>query len=251
MKMLRCALSLLACLLLTHCGSTPVRKPVQGDSFSSAELGQSAANRIANLAMRDNLASLHTLLDKLYRRNPSQWQKSGAASRDAAIAQVMTAIRNNSKLPALGQVRSTAALTTAFDPQFSGDRAGTLIFGLGSMLIDVYGGRTELYLVHGLDAQQLANAAYNVEVASWLLGRRQNADGSPLLLANEINSQQRNLSFEREMAKIMARLELLAELSDEKLRRSAIDFGQSLVAGPFLQFLPVSAVSSAIPTATP
>ena len=241
---------MLLCLLLAACSSTPVRKPVQGESFTSSELGQSAANRMANLAMRDNLASLRTLLDKLYRRNPSQWQKSGAASRDVAIEQVMDAIRHNGKLPALGQVRSTAALTTAFDPQFNGDRAGALIFGLGSMLVDVYGGRTELYLVHGLDAQQLANAAYNVEVASWLLGRRQNADGSPLLLANEINGQQRNLSFEREMGKIMARLELLAELSDEKLRRSAIDVGQSLVAGPFLQFLPIQAVSSTIPAAT-
>jgi hypothetical protein len=133
------------------------------------------------------------------------------------------AIRLNQPLPQLGKVRSTAALTTAFDPQFAGDRAGTLVFGLGSMLVDVYGGRTELYLVHGLNAQQLANAAYNVEVASWLLGRRQNADGSPMLLANEINPQQRNLSFEREMSKIMARLELLAEVSDEKIRRSAID----------------------------
>jgi hypothetical protein len=47
------------------------------------------------------------------------------------------------------------------------------------MLVEVYGGRTELYLVHGLNAQQLANAAYNVEVASWLLGRRQNPMAAP------------------------------------------------------------------------
>lgn len=247
MKMLRFALPLLLGLLLAGCNNAPVRKPVKGDGFSSAELGQSAANRMANLAMRDNLASLQSLLDKLYRRNPSQWQKAGFGSRDAAISQVMNTIRQNQPLPSLGQVRSTAALSTAFDPQFGGDRAGTLIYGLGSMLVEVYGGRTELYLVHGLNAQQLANAAYNVEVASWLLGRRQNPDGSPMLLANEITPQQRNLSFEREMSKIIARLELLAELSDEKLRRSAIDFGQSLLAAPFLQFIPVQAATSAAP----
>jgi hypothetical protein len=68
-----------------------------------------------------------------------------------------------------------------------------------------------------------------------------------MLLANEITPQQRNLSFEREMSKIIARLELLAELSDEKLRRSAIDFGQSLLAAPFLQFIPVQAATSAAP----
>jgi hypothetical protein len=36
---------------------------------------------MANLAMRDNLASLQTLLDKLYRRNPSQWQKAARQPR--------------------------------------------------------------------------------------------------------------------------------------------------------------------------
>lgn len=247
MQMLRFTLPLLAGLLLTACSSEPIKKPVKSEDFNSAELGQTASNRMANLAMRDNLASLQTLLDKLYRRNPAQWRKGGHDSRETAVRQIMQAIRLNQPLPQLGKVRSTAALTTAFDPQFTGDRAGTLVFGLGSMLLDVYGGRTELYLVHGLNAQQLENAAYNVEVAAWLLGRRQNADGSPMLLANEINPQQRNLSFEREMSKIMARLELLAEVSDEKVRRSAIDFGQSLLAAPLLQFIPVQAATSAAP----
>lgn len=82
-------------------------------------------------------------------------------------------------------------------------------------------------------------------MAAWLLNNRTATDGKPLLLANEISDKGRNLTFEREMGRMMARLELLAEMNDEKVRRSAIDFGQSLVAGPFLQFLPVSAAASA------
>ncbi|UGA37043.1 hypothetical protein JOS77_23200 [Chromobacterium haemolyticum] len=80
-------------------------------------------------------------------------------------------------------------------------------------------------------------------MAAWMLNNRQ-ISGAPALLSNEIGNV-RNLSFEREFGKMMARLDLLAELSDEKLRRSAIDFGQSLIAGPFLQFLPVSAAAQA------
>ncbi len=245
MSLPRFSILVLLALTLSACSSAPAKKPVHGDDFDSSELGQSAANRAANLAMRDNLASLQLLLDKLYKRNPAEWRKSGAGNRDAAINLVMQAVRSNTPLPALGQVRGTAALTTAFDPQFTGDRAGALAYGLGSMLVDAYGGRTQLYLVHGLDAQQLANAAYNIEVAAWLLNNRTATDGKPLLLANEISDKGRNLTFEREMGRMMARLELLAEMNDEKVRRSAIDFGQSLVAGPFLQFLPVSAAASA------
>ncbi|KMN30160.1 MULTISPECIES: hypothetical protein [Chromobacterium] len=233
----------LAALLLSACAYTPVQKPVAGDDFRGNELGQSSANRMANLAMRDNLASLQTLLEKLYKRNPKEWRKAGAADYPSALRQVMAAIRNNTPLPALRGQRSIAAMSTAFDPGFGGDRAGALIYGIGSMLVDAYGGRTELFLVHGLDAQQLANASHNLEVAAWMLNNRQ-ISGAPVLLSNEIGSV-RNLSFEREFGKMMARLDLLAELSDEKLRRSAIDFGQSLIAGPFLQFLPVSAAAQA------
>ncbi|UGA37044.1 hypothetical protein JOS77_23205 [Chromobacterium haemolyticum] len=134
----------LAALLLSACAYTPVQKPVAGDDFRGNELGQSSANRTANLAMRDNLASLQTLLEKLYKRNPKEWRKTGAADYPAAMRQVMSAIRNNAPLPALAGQRSIAAMSAAFDPGFGGDRAGALIYGMGSMLVDAYGGRTEL-----------------------------------------------------------------------------------------------------------
>ena len=83
------------------------------------------------------------------------------------------------------------------------------------------------------------NAARNVETAVWLLAQRRNAQGQPLLLADEIGQQGRNLSFEREFGKIIARLDLLAAFTTEKYRRAAISYVQGIVGGTFLQFLPV------------
>lgn len=84
---------ILISILFSACGSTPVRKKVDGDLFDPGELLQSDSNRLATLSMRDNLKSLASLLDKLYRRNPIMWQRSGASSREAAVARVMMAIK--------------------------------------------------------------------------------------------------------------------------------------------------------------
>ncbi|MGC3963696.1 MAG: hypothetical protein QM803_10330 [Rhodocyclaceae bacterium] len=228
--------------VLAACSSAPRQKEVRGEPFSSGELVQGDANRVANLAMRDNLASLSLILEKLYRRNPSQWKKTGAASLEEARNRVMTIIRTGASLPGTDK-RSVAALPLAFDPTFSGDRPGTLVFALGTMLIELYGGRTELYLIHGLDAQQLANASHNVEVAVWMLSTKRDTQGSLLLLSNEIGPDARNLSFEREFGRIMGRLELLAAMTDEKYRRSAIDYVQGLLGAPLMQFIPLGAVA--------
>ncbi|BAK77138.1 hypothetical protein NH8B_2324 [Pseudogulbenkiania sp. NH8B] len=241
-------LPLCLCSLLLACSSPPGKKPVGSDGFSVEQLGQSDGNRVANLTMRDNLDSLSLLLDKLYKRNPSSWRAGGAGSRDEAHRQIMEAIRRNQPLPALGKVRSVAALTTAFDPHFKGDRAGTLIYGLGSMLLDCYDGKTEHYLLDGLDAGKLANASYNVEVAAWLLSNRKGDDGKAMLRANELSDSEQNLSFEREFGKIVGRLDLLAAFSDEKYRRAAINYSQALLGAPLLQFLPLDAAAATAAT---
>lgn len=230
---------LLLSLGLSACSSVPEKKPVRGESFTVDEVVQSDGNRVANLIMRDNLDSLQRLLDKLYRRNPVMWQRSGAASRDEAVRRVMTAIRDQQPLSPLGQVKSTQALTTAFAPAFDGDRAGVLVYGLGSMLVDAYGGRLNQNLITGLDAQQLANASYNIEVAVWMLSNKRGADGQLMLLSNEIGPNDRNLSFEREFGKIIGRLDLLAAATDEKYRRIVINYAQGMVGAPLLEFLPV------------
>ncbi|MDR0576588.1 MAG: hypothetical protein LBI87_03410 [Candidatus Accumulibacter sp.] len=241
--------ALIAAVALAACSSAPVERDVRGQSFEARQLAQSDANRFANLTMRDNLDGLEILLEKLYRRNPAMWKKRPAPNLEAARGQVMAAIRENAPLPELGGLKGAAAVRRALAPEFTGDRAGAYIYGLGTMLAETWGGRLELSLIDGLDAQRVANAAHNVMVAAWLLTDRKDAAGRPLLLSNEISAEARNLSFEREHGKIIGRLDTLAAVIDEKYRRGIIGYLQGLVAGSLLQFLPVDAATAAVEAA--
>lgn len=61
--------------------------------------------------------------------------------------------------------------------------------------------------------------------------------GRSQLLADEINDQERNRSFECEFGKIIGRLDLLSAVLIEKYRRVLITYAQSLLGGTFLQSL--------------
>ncbi|ODS65046.1 MAG: hypothetical protein ABS37_09555 [Acidovorax sp. SCN 65-108] len=205
----------------------------------NAPLAQSDMNRVATLAMHENLEGLFRLMDKLYRRNPAEWRKTSTTSREHAIEQVRAAILQRQPWAPLQGRRDIAAMGFALAPEFAGDRVAAFIHATADMVITAHGGKTEFFLLDGIDAQHLYNAARNVESAVWLLAQRRSPQGQPLLLADEIGPQGRNLSFEREFGKIIARLDLLAVLTTEKYRRAAISYVQGIVGGTFLQFLPV------------
>ncbi len=206
--------------------------------MSSTELAQSDSNRMATLGMRDNLASLMLLADKLYRRNPAEWRKANS-SREAALTKLKTAIDTSTLWPDLQGKRDITALSLALGPDFKGDRVAAFIYASADMLITAHGNKTTFYLTDALDAQYVYNAARNIEIAVWLLASRKNAQGLPLLLSDEINERERNLSFEREFGKVIGRLDLLASMLTEKYRRAVITYVQNLLGGTFLQFLPV------------
>lgn len=230
-------------LLLAGCTSmepAPThRGSAQGAAMASSELAQSDLNRMATLGMKENLDSLLRLADKLYRRNPAEWRKTGTGSRDTALAQLRSAIESRTPWPELQGKRDIAALSLALSPDFKGDRVAAFIYASADMLVTAHGGKTSFYLTDTLDAQYIYNAARNIEIAVWLLSSRRNAAGQPLLLADEVSERDRNLSFEREFGKIIGRLDWLAVVLTEKHRRAVITYVQNLLGGTFLQFLPV------------
>ena len=229
------------CALVAGCASPPPtpRGEVQGAAAAPAELAQSDVNRLATLAMQENLDSLYRLMDKLYRRNPAEWRKTSALGREHAMVQVRAAIALRQPWAPLQGQRDVAALALALAPEFADDRVAAFIHAVADMLITAHGGKTEFFLIDGLDAQHLYNAARNLEVAVWMLAQRRSAKGTPLLLADEINASERNLSYEREFGKVIARLDLLALVTTEKYRRAVIGYVQGLAGSTFLQFLPV------------
>lgn len=227
-------LGLLGLLGLAGCSGRQAHEAIINprNEAKAGELLQSDVDRMATLAMRDNLNSLYQLMSKLYQRNPQEWRKTGLADRAAAERQIHRAIEENRGLPQLGGRRDVAALSYALSPTFEGDRVGTFIFALGSMLVTAHGGRTEFYLTDSFDAEFIHNAARNIEKAAWMLGQRRDSQGRPLLLSNEGG----NLSFAVEFSKMVARLDLLSHMLEERYRRLGVNYAQSLL---FMNFLPV------------
>jgi hypothetical protein len=227
-------------LALAGCAGEPpastAKGAPKGESMSADQLAQTDFNRTATLAMRDNLASLTALLDKLYRRNPREWRKSGAASQAAAVERVKAMIEQRAAPPGLAGLRDIQILAVALDPDYPGDRVAAFIYGLADTIIAAHGGKTRFHVADALDAQRVYNAARNVEAAAWLLGSRRTSQGVPLLLANEMSPSAVNLSFEREFGAVIGRLDLIANLLSENARRVGINYAQGLL---FFNFLPV------------
>jgi len=214
------------------------RGTVQGDEFGKGELIQSDGNRLTQHVMQANRRSLLLLADKLYRRNPAEWRKT-AASREAALALLESAMLSGQPWAPLGESRDVAALSLALAPEFTGDRVAAFVLACNDTIVTAHGGKREFYYLDGIDSQHIYNAARNIETALWILNTRKDASGQPLLLANEIGPDNRNLSFEREFGKIIGRLDLLASYMTERYRRAAIDYLQGLAMAPVLVFLPV------------
>ena len=234
-----CPLLLAAAFMLgiSACTQQQGRDIVQ--QFSNGkpdEFFQTSVDRMATLGMRDNLQSLYLLMNKLYLRNPSQWRQSGHVDAVSAAREIRQAIENKQPLPALGERRDLAALSYSLSAEFRGDRVGAFIYAIGSMLVTAHGGRTQFYVSDSINPRFVSNAARNIEKATWLLSQRQDANGVLLLFSNEISEEGSNLSFAVEFGKIVARLDLLTQMLDERYRRIGLNYAQSLL---LMNFLPV------------
>jgi hypothetical protein len=233
-----CAIGLLG---LTGCAA--FHETVRREPYDTREWLQSSANRIANLALRDNLASIRRVQLSLYRRNPREWRK-WASSADEAIERTWDAVMHDAPPPALRGATGIDAVRMAFDttpPEpYTGDRVAALVFGWASMLKEANGGTWSQTMVDGVDAENSYRTARNVEISLWLIGSKTGTDGQPLLLATEVSERGRNLVIDRELSKVVARLDLLAAQADEKYRRAALDFTQGWLLGNLGPFLPLA-----------
>lgn len=177
-------------------------------------------------------ASLKVLADKPYRRNPREWRKAGMANEDQAIARLFDPAAAW-RLPELHGRYGVDAVLASLREDYAGDRVVAFIGGLGGMLHDAFNDKTEFYFFDDLDPQKLHNGARNLEIAAWKLANARAADGSPLLLSNEMQPVQ-NLSFEREFGKMIGDLDLLSDIVADKTNRSVVKAIQSMASAVFL-----------------
>ena len=237
----RCALAL--CILLAACTTSPTfppaapstgkRPPPAERGFRASDLAKSDTDVAAEAHSRECLASARLLMEKLYRRNPREWRKGQHQSMDAALARAFDE-RAEFRFAELGNARGAEAIVLALKPDYAGDRVFAFGVGLASMVFLAYNGKTEFYLTDSLDPQKLYNSARNIEIAAWKLANARDPQGEPLLLANEIAGDVRNLSFEREFGKMIAYQDVMAQIAAQRTNRTIRRIAQSLATAVFL-----------------
>jgi hypothetical protein len=223
----RCALAL--AVLVTACSSTPTFPPAapstgqrsapRDGNFRASDLAKSDIDAAAEVNLRECLASARLIMEKLYRRNPREWHKGGAASMDAAVARAFDP-QARFRFAELNYARGADAVLLALKPEYTGDRVFAFGVGLSSMVFLSYNGKTELYFTDVLDPQKLYNSARNIEIAAWKLGQAHDARGEPLLRSNELRDGESNLSFEREFGKMIAYQDAMAQIAAQRTNRS-------------------------------
>ena len=87
-----------------------------------------------------------------------------------------------------------------------------------------------------LDPQKIYNASRNFEIIVWKLSSKKKSTNEPYLISNGLNSEDINLSFEREFGKIIGRTDYFAFTLSEKTERAVTRAIQSFTTGIFLPF---------------
>ena len=232
--------SLLTVALLAACNGQAIQRKDGSSgnvrSFSVKDLAKGDVDDVIEIHQKEVLGILRALTLKLYRRNPSEWRKSGFASADDATADLFR------HLP-LWHASSRKDLnweTTLRDlwrEDYTNDRIKALMNGLLVMHMAAFNHRTEFYLLTEMDAQKLYNAARNTEAVVWKLSNAKNLRGETLLLSNGLDGNGvANLSFEREFGKLIGIQDALAKVIEDKNNR-AIRFGVVNLAS--MVFLPI------------
>lgn len=227
----------LAVLVLVGCATQPVaptagKAAPESSAFSAAQIAKTDIDRVADTHRRDAFAGLRLLTEKLYRRNPREWRQAGQPSLEAALARIFDGDANWN-FPELGGKRGRDALQLAFQPDYVGDRVQAFAVGVGSMLDTAFNHKKEFFILDDLDPQALYNCARNVEIAAWKLNHDKDALGAPVLLANE-GGPGGNLSFERELGKLIGNLDILSSIVADKANRSVARLVQGITTFVFL-----------------
>jgi hypothetical protein len=131
-------------------------------------------------------------------------------------------------------LREGAAAGLAFREEYGGDRVLALMAGLLMMVYAAFEDTDDFYILDDLNEQKLYNCARNLEIAMWKLGSAKLPNGELMLLSNELDPANRNLSFEREFGRITGLLDFLAKVVADKHGRIISRVAQSMATAIFL-----------------
>lgn len=209
-------------LLLAGCTAQPI---VHKDGNTRSQRGFAVSNlvkgdtdMVAEIAQRESLRTVRVLTEKLYRRNPAEFRKTGLESAEAATAQLFAEL-DRWEASALRKSNWEQDFRAAFSADFAGDRVYAYMSATVAMLMASYEHKRAFFLTDSLDAQKLYNSARNIEVALWKLSSATHDNGSRVLLTNSQANEPANLSFEREFGKLIAQQDMIALVIEDSSNR--------------------------------
>ena len=228
-------LAVLLALMVAGCATKMGKDGRTQTTVDAKYLVKSDVDRIADADRAEVVAGLLLIADKLYKRNPKEWKKGAAVSRDAAVDRLRQ--RNSRNWPEFGGLRERQAAALAFSNTYDGDRVAVLVYGLLTMVDAAFEHKEEFYILDSLNETKLYNAARNMEITVWKLSTDRDASGDLFLLSNELDPANRNVSFEREFGRITGLLDFMAKIVADRNGRTVSRAAQSVTT---MIFLPVS-----------
>lgn len=228
---------LLLCLvLISGCANQGIQRKDGSSSargFAVSNLVKNDADILTEITQRELLKGLRLLTEKLYRRNPQEYRKSGHESVEAATAQLFDHLPKWSESP-LARLNWDENFKLAFLEGYTGDRVHAFMSALTTMLMASYNHKTEFFLPDELSAQKFYNSARNIEVAVWKLSSARLGNGGKYLISNSMEGEAQNLSFEREFGKLIALQDTLALFMEDRSNRAISRVFQSATTFVFL-----------------
>ena len=217
--------------LLGACSTSMGSSGQRESRFDPRYLAKTEIDRVIDTTRKEVLIGLRRVAEKLYKRNPREWKKSGQSSMEAARDRLFG---SNLDFPELEGRREGAAALFAFGPNYQGDRVLAVMGGLLGMVYAAFENNADFYVLDKLDEQKLYNCARNIEIALWKMSSTKNAAGEPLLLSNELDPNHPNLSFEREFGRVIGLLDFLSKVVADKHGRTITRITQSIATAVFL-----------------
>lgn len=208
MRILQLLLPVLLCALLGACGGYEIRN-----------LAKSDIDLVADEFIEESRREVRELLVKLYKRNPDQLAVIPGMTVEGRLAQLRVA-QGELDFPELDGRQGIDAMNLTFDPGFRGDRVFALVVGLGSMLRQAYGFKSEMFIHDRLNGAALQTSAGNVEILLWKLKHTRKPNGEPYLVTYEYRGVIDNLSFERLFGKLIVLQEMMARIAGDRSDRA-------------------------------
>jgi hypothetical protein len=226
----------LTVLLLGACSTRVGPHGQQTNRFDPRYLAKSDIDRVVDTNRAEIVAGFRRVAEKLYKRNPKEWKKAGQPSVEAAVQRLFA---GSIDFPELEGRREGAAVLYAFSAGYQGDRVMALMAGLLGMTYAAFEGKDDFYMLDDLSEQKLYNCARNIEIAIWKLSSTKISGNDFLLVSNELDPGNQNLSFEREFGRVIGLLDVLSKIVADKNGRAITRMTQSVATAVFL---PVSAL---------